>query len=84
MDASGRTAARGSWAAAKSETGWSGGWRAVVAGRSGEYSGTWSARVDLKPGAPFSALFEKALEGAVAGNWRAAGRAGTWSIQAFK
>jgi hypothetical protein len=83
LDGSGRPAANGAWAAAKSATGWTGGWRAAVAGRSGEYSGTWTARVDLTAGAPFAQLFEKALQSAVAGTWRAAGQSGTWTIQAF-
>lgn len=84
VDASGRTAARGVWSAARSATGWNGAWRAAVAGRSGEYSGTWSTRVDLKADAPFAQLFEKAVQAAVSGAWRASGQSGTWSIQAFK
>jgi hypothetical protein len=83
IDAAGRTAANGAWSAAKSATGWNGAWRAAVAGRSGEYSGTWTARVDLKADAPLAQLFEEALRSAVGGTWRAAGRSGTWTIQAF-
>jgi hypothetical protein len=78
----GRTVARGAWSAAKSETGWMGSWRAAVSGRQGEYSGTWSTRVDLKPDARFADLFAKAVEAAVSGNWRAARQSGTWSIRA--
>ena len=81
-DANGRTTARGAWSAAKARKGWNGAWRAVVAGRKGEYSGTWSAAVDLKPGAQFADLFELAVEQLVSGNWRAGGHSGTWAIRA--
>jgi hypothetical protein len=84
VNAQGSTIARGAWAAAKSATGWNGGWRATVAGRAGEYSGTWSTRVDLKPDARFADLFEKAAQTVVSGAWRSGGQSGAWSIQAFK
>ena len=83
LDGQGRTVATGAWSAAKSPSGWTGNWRAAAAGRSGEYSGTWSARVDLKPNAKFADLFAKAIQTAVSGTWRAGGQSGAWTIQAF-
>ena len=83
VDAKGLTAARGNWSAAKSASGWTGSWRAVAAGRPGEYSGTWSATVMLKPDAGFAELFEQAAQAAVSGSWRAGGRSGSWSIRVF-
>ena len=74
--------AQGFWSAAKSPAGWSGGWRAVVTGRKGEYSGTWAARLDLKPDARFAEMLEKAVQAAVAGTWKAASQSGSWSIRA--
>ena len=84
LDAQGRTVMSGGWGASKSPTGWTGNWRAVVSGRSGEYSGTWSAKVDLKGAGRFSEMFAKAVEAAVSGTWRSAGQSGSWTIQVFK
>ena len=83
VDARGRPAMRGAWSAAKAASGWSGNWRAVVEGRRGEYSGSWNAKVDLKPTAKFADVFTKAVEAAVSGTWRAAGQSGAWTIQAY-
>jgi hypothetical protein len=83
-DAQGRTVASGGWSAAKSPTGWSGSWRAVAVGQTGEYSGTWTANVDLKPEAKMSELFAKAFEAAVTGTWKTGTQFGAWTIQAFK
>jgi len=83
VDAQGRVAMRGAWSAAKAASGWSGNWRAVVEGRRGEYSGSWNAKVDLKPTAKFADVFTKAVEAAVSGTWRAAGQSGAWTIQAY-
>ena len=84
VDAQGRTAADGGWSAAESPARWAGAWRAVVSGRNGEYSGTWTTDVDLKVDAPFVDLFEKAVQTVVSGNWRAGRRSGAWSIRAIK
>lgn len=84
VDAQGRTITRGGWSAAKSPAGWTGTWRAAVSGAKAEYSGAWSAGVDLKADARFADLFEKALQTVVSGNWRAGGQSGAWSIRAFK
>ncbi len=84
VDAQGNTVADGGWSAAKSPTRWTGAWRAVISGRDGEYSGTWSADVDVKAGAPFANLFEKAVQTVVSGNWRAGRQSGAWSIRAVK
>ena len=83
LAAKGKTVvARGAWSAAKSAAGWSGAWRAAASGSKTEYAGTWSARVDLKPDAQFTDLFETAVKAAVSGNWRAGRQSGTWSIRA--
>ena len=84
VDAQGNTRADGGWSAAKSPTGWTGAWRAVVTGREGEYSGTWTAAVGGKPDTPLADLFEKAVQTVVRGNWRVVGRSGAWSIRTFK
>jgi hypothetical protein len=83
VDAKGLTVARGNWSAAKAASGWTGSWRAIAAGRPGEYSGTWSTTVTLKPDGGFVELFEQAAQAAVSGSWRAGGRSGSWSIRAF-
>ena len=84
-DAQGRSVASGGWSAAKSPTGWTGNWRALAVGRSGEFTGTWSATPgpDLKGSARFGELFAKAAQSAVSGTWRAAGQTGAWTIQVF-
>ncbi len=84
VDAQGNTRADGGWSAAKSPQGWTGAWRAVISGREGEYSGTWTAAVDGKPDTRLADLFEKAVQTIVSGNWRAGGRSGAWSIRTFK
>ena len=83
LDAQGRMVATGGWSAAKSNTGWTGSWRAAATGQRGEYMGTWTAKVDLKPGGGFADLFAKAVEAAVSGTWRAGPRSGAWTIQVF-
>lgn len=84
IDAKGKIVTRGAWSAAKSATGWTGSWRAVVEGSKGEYSGTWSANVKLKPDARFADLFEGAVKAAVSGSWRAHRSSGQWSIRALE
>lgn len=84
VDAHGNAIAAGGWSAAKSPTRWNGAWRAVVAGRDGEYSGTWTAAVDLKADARLVDLFEKAIQAAVGGHWRAGNRSGAWSIRSSR
>lgn len=83
IDAKGRTLASGGWSAAKSESEWSGDWRAVIYGSKPEYRGTWRARVELNRNAPFTDLFEKAVQTVVSGSWRHGRYKGAWSIQAF-
>jgi hypothetical protein len=84
MDASGKTLAGGGWSAAKSPTQWYGAWRALVTGRDGEYSGTWTSSVDLKGDAQLVDLVEKAAEAVVSGNWRYGANSGAWAIRARK
>lgn len=83
LDEGGRATMRGGWSAAKSATGWTGSWRANVVGSTAEYGGTWSATVPLAPTAPFADLFALAAKQVVSGNWRAAGKSGSWSIRAY-
>jgi hypothetical protein len=83
VDEKGKTLMRGGWSAAKSPAGWTGAWRGALAGSKTEYSGTWSASVDLEPHARFAELFEMAAQKVVSGNWRAGRQAGAWSIRAF-
>jgi hypothetical protein len=83
-DAEGRSIANGAWSAAKSPTEWTGAWRAVVAGRAGENSGTWTASVDLKVDGTFADLFAKAAQTVVNGTWRAGSQSGAWAIRAAK
>jgi hypothetical protein len=83
LDANGQPAMRGGWSAVKSANGWTGSWRANVVNSNAEYSGTWSASLDLKPNAPFADLFAMAAKQVVSGSWRASGKSGSWSIRAF-
>jgi len=84
VDAQGNTRADGAWSAAKSPTGWTGAWRAVVSGREGEYAGTWTAALDAKRETRLADLFEKGLQAIVSGTWRIGERSGAWSIRTFK
>lgn len=81
-DAAGRTVAEGGWSAAKSPTGWAGGWRAVAVGRNTEYAGSWKAALDSSVDAPFADLFATAAQAAVNGTWQAGRQSGQWSIRA--
>lgn len=82
-DARGETVAGGGWSAAKSPTRWTGGWRAVIAGRDGDYAGTWTAAADLEPNGGFDDLFEQAVKAVMRGTWRAGQRSGPWAIRAL-
>lgn len=82
-DAQERTIAHGAWSAAKSPDSWTGAWRAVIAGRDGEYLGTWTATISGKPGAPLADLFQNALQAIVSGGWRVGQLSGAWSIRTF-
>lgn len=84
IDAQGKILAAGTWSAAKSETEWTGFWRASVEQRAGEYGGTWSTKINRKASAPISDLFEQALNAVVAGNWWFGNYSGTWSLRAYK
>lgn len=83
FDAQGNTVADGGWSAAKAPAQWNGAWRAVVTGRGGEYSGTWTASVDLKADAPFVDLLQAAVQTVVSGTWRGAGQSGAWAIRNY-
>jgi hypothetical protein len=83
-DASGATVMRGSWSADKHETGWNGVWRAVVEGRPGEQSGSWSAEFPHMRDATFSDLFAAAAKEAMRGLWTGGNASGSWSIRYVK
>lgn len=83
-DAQRRTVASGAWSAAKSPANWTGAWRAIITGRDGEYSGTWTAGVDLNPSAPFVELFRKAAQTVVSGTWRTGSLSGAWAIRTYE
>src|SRR6266478_1681736 len=46
-DSAGKILIQGGWSASKSLNAWNGAWRATIAGRTGEYSGTWTAQTPL-------------------------------------
>ena len=81
-DGSGTTILRGTWTADKHDTGWNGVWRAVVEGRPGEFTGSWSAELPYVRNAPFSDLFAAAAKNAISGLWTGDSSSGSWSIRA--
>lgn len=80
----GATLMRGTWSADKHATGWNGVWRATVEGRSGEYTGSWSAELAHVRNAPLTELFQAAVKQAVSGLWTGGHESGSWSIRAGK
>lgn len=84
LDPQGNTVALGGWSAAKAPDGWTGVWRATIAGRDGEVAGTWTAALGGRAAAPFADLFQNALKAIVSGSWRLGQRSGAWSIRTFK
>jgi len=82
--AEGKTVAFGGWSAIKASDRWTGAWRANVTGRGGEYSGSWTSSVDLKPTTRFAEMFEKAAQAIVSGTWSMGTQTGAWSIRAGK
>ena len=83
LDPQGNTVALGGWSAAKTD-GWTGVWRATIAGRDGEFAGTWTAALGGKAAAPLADLFQNGLKAIVSGSWRLGQRSGAWSIRTFK
>jgi hypothetical protein len=75
---------RGTWAAQKFSTGWSGVWRAAAEGQRNEYVGSWTADFSHAPESPLVELFEAAARNAVRGLWNSAKDSGSWSISAAK
>jgi len=82
-DAAGKILMQGGWSASKSLKAWDGAWRASIAGRTGEYSGTWTAQTPLKPETPLVQMLESALRAVVTGTWKAGANSGSWSIRAI-
>jgi len=83
-DASGATALRGSWSMQMHSTGWNGTWRAAVEGRSGDFTGSWSAELTTARTARLTDMFEMAAKEAIKGLWTGANQSGSWSIKTFK
>jgi hypothetical protein len=82
-DAAGKILIQGGWSASKSLKAWNGAWRAAIAGRTGEYSGTWTAQTPLTPESALAHMLESALHAVVTGTWKAGANSGAWSIRAF-
>jgi len=80
-DASGKILLSGGWSASKSPQAWNGAWRAAVAGRAGDYSGTWAAAPQLASEARLADMLESALRAVVSGTWKAGAYSGSWSIR---
>jgi hypothetical protein len=59
-------------------------WRALVAGRRGEFSGTWTSTADLSPDTPLAGMLEQAAGRPVNGAWQSARQSGDWSIPAAR
>lgn len=83
-DAGGATSLRGSWSAQMHRTGWNGTWRAAVEGRSGDFTGSWSAELPASRALRFTDMFEMAAKEAIKGLWTGANQSGSWSIKTFK
>jgi len=83
-DNEGKIVMSGLWSASKAADRWYGNWRANVAGRGGEYTGTWDSSTDLKKGLQFGDLFDKAIYAVVNGTWRSGGNSGAWAIRTAK
>ena len=64
--------------------GWNGVWHAVVEGRPGEHSGSWSAEFPHVRNAIFSDLFGAAVKEAMRGLWTGGNASGSWSIRYVK
>lgn len=82
QDTTGKVLMQGGWSASKSPQSWDGAWRAMVSGRSGEYSGTWTSTTSLSPQAHLADMLEAALGAVVSGTWKSGPRSGSWSIRA--
>jgi hypothetical protein len=83
-DAGGATALRGSWSAQMHSTGWNGTWRAALEGRSGDFTGSWSAELPAARTLRFTDMFEMAAKEAIHGLWTGANQSGSWSVKTFK
>jgi len=81
QEATGKVLMQGGWSASKSARSWDGAWRAMVSGRGGEYSGTWTSATSLSPQASFSDMLESALRAVITGTWTSGPRSGAWSIR---
>jgi hypothetical protein len=83
-DRENRVVLRGTWSAAKAAREWRGAWRALVAGRNGEFSGTWTATAELPPETLLAGMFEQAVSQLVSGTWQSGSQSGSWSIRAVR
>jgi hypothetical protein len=81
-DGADKVVLRGTWAAQKFSTGWSGVWRAAVEGQRKEYTGSWTADFSHAREAPLGELFETAARDAIRGIWSGGNDSGSWIIRA--
>lgn len=81
-DGRGQERARGAWSAAKAPRGWTGAWRSVAAGNSGEWSGTFRSTTTLKPTATLADLFTQAITDVIRGTWSTGVYSGSWAVRA--
>ncbi|MEJ2110030.1 MAG: SH3 domain-containing protein [Acidobacteriota bacterium] len=81
VNGSNRIVLQGTWSAIKYEREWRGSWRALVNGKSREYSGAWISRLKLDPNSTLVQLFEQAENEEINGTWQSAGQSGSWSIR---
>ena len=81
---SGKVGLRGTWAAQKFSTGWSGTWRAGIQGQSQEFTGSWTADFPQGRDTSIGELFVTAARDAVRGIWSAGNDSGNWTIRAMK
>lgn len=75
---------RGTWAAQKFSTGWSGTWRATLEGQKREFTGSWTADFPQAREASIGELFATAARDAIRGIWSADGDSGSWFLRAAK
>lgn len=79
-----KIALRGTWAAQKFSTGWSGTWRAAVQGKGREFAGSWTADFPQARETSIGELFITAARDAIRGIWIADNDSGSWVIHTAK
>src|SRR6185436_15472371 len=86
-DGGSQIVAGGTWSASKSDQGWEGFWRSLIAkgpgsgGKEAQLGGTWTAKPPLAPGSSLAAMIELAMKSVVSGAWFVGKSTGAWSIR---